>query len=192
MTHLPWSRSHLSPFCERRDTGHPQGWPSSGPWPLWPVPTGPLPLAPAWRPWGPHAHGSISGPGKVGMTVAARRFSQGRMWRTSNFLKQTKGPPVPLIPAQALLKPCLYTSYPCHPPLASTPSGQPAGDLTWEFLFTLQVETISMPHGCFPVFPIWLLLEGIAAASAKPPTHTRGPRAWEGRPPRRHISWGHL
>ena len=44
----------------------------------------------------------------------------------SNFLKQTQGPPVPLIPAQALLKPCLYTSCPCHPPLAPTLSGQPA------------------------------------------------------------------
>ena len=59
------------------------------------------------------------------MTVAARRLSRGRVWRTS---KQTEGPPVPLIPAQALRKPCLYTSCPCHPPLAPAPPGQPAGD----------------------------------------------------------------
>ena len=70
----------------------------------------------------------------------------------SNFLKQTQGPPVPLIPAQALLKPCLYTSCPCHPPLAPTLSGQPADpDVGVPFL---QLETIPVPHGCFPVFSI--------------------------------------
>ena len=76
------------------------------------------------------------------------------MWRTSHFLKQTKGPPVALIPAQALLQPCLYTRCPCHPPFPPHRQVSPLEILMWELLFTLQVETISMPHGCFPVFPI--------------------------------------
>lgn len=42
--------------------------------------------------------------------------------------KQAAGPPVPLIPAQAQLKPCLYASCARHPPLAPAPPGQPAGD----------------------------------------------------------------
>ena len=53
------------------------------------------------------------------------------------FPQTNQRPPVALIPAQALLKPCLYTRHPCHPPLAPAPSGQPAGD----------------PHVGIPVYP---------------------------------------
>lgn len=55
------------------------------------------------------------------------------LWRSEDSHREgckrrSQEPPVPLIPAQALLKPCLYTSSPCHPPLAPTLSGQPAED----------------------------------------------------------------